>query len=67
MLKDDASEELRCCFYHEEIQKVGDKVVYRIKTVLQELRDVVCQKEYLVKRFGYTSRHLTVGYPPHNS
>lgn len=35
-LKDDVGKELCSAFYHEEKQKVGDKVLYHIETILQE-------------------------------
>lgn len=41
-------------FYKEEIQKVGDKQVYRIEKIIRERR-TVGGKEYLVKWFGYNS------------
>ena len=40
MLKDDHGEELEGTFYQEEVQKVGDKEVYRIETVLKLRRGV---------------------------
>lgn len=53
VLKDDNGEELEGTFYQEELQKVGDKAVYRIETVLKHRRGVGGQREYLVKWFGY--------------
>jgi hypothetical protein len=53
VLKDDHGEELKGAFYKEEIQKVGDKQVYRIEKILAERQGVRGQKEYLVKWFGY--------------
>ena len=53
-LKDDSGEELQGTFYKEELQKVGDKEVFRIETVLDERRGLRGGKEYLVKWFGYT-------------
>lgn len=54
VLKDDSGEELRGSFYKEELQKVGDKQVYRIESILNERR-VGARKEYLVKWYGYDS------------
>ena len=51
-LKDDSGEELKGAFYKEELQKVGDKHVYRIEQIIQERRGVG-GKEYLIKWFGY--------------
>ena len=51
--KDDHGEELEGTFYQKEVQKVGNKEVYRIETVLKHRRAVGGQREYLVKRFGY--------------
>ena len=53
VLKDDHGEELKGTFYKEEIQKVGDKQVYRIETILDERPGQNRQKEYLVKWYGY--------------
>jgi hypothetical protein len=52
VLKDDSGEELKGSFYKEELQKVGDKKVYRVERIIQE-RKGVGGKEYLVKWFGY--------------
>lgn len=52
MLKYESGEELQGGIHHEEIQKVGAKVVYLIESVLQE-RNAGGQKEYLVKQFSY--------------
>ena len=38
VLKKDHGEELGSTFYQEEVQKVGDKEVYRIETVLKHRR-----------------------------
>jgi hypothetical protein len=54
VLKDDGGEELKGAFYKEELQKVGDKQVYRVESVLQERRRGG-GTEYLVKWFGYNS------------
>ena len=69
ILKDDHGEELKGTFYKEEIQKVGDKQVYRIENILDERESGGSggQKEYLVKWLGYdasfnswiSSRHVT--------
>lgn len=48
ILKDDLGGELQSAFYHEEIQKVGDKVLYHIETILQE-RFVGGRKQYSIK------------------
>lgn len=53
VLKDDHGEELKGAFYKEEIQKVGDKRVYRIESVLDERQGPGGRKQYLVKFFGY--------------
>jgi transposase InsO family protein len=52
VLKDDSGEEVKGSFYKEELQKVGDKKVYRVEQIIQE-RKGVGGKEYLVKWFGY--------------
>jgi hypothetical protein len=54
VLNDDSGEEVKGSFYKEEIQRVGDKQVYRIESVLQERRRGK-GKEYLVKWFGYNT------------
>jgi hypothetical protein len=53
--KDDSGEEVKGSFYKEELQKVGDKQVYRIESVIDERRDIRGHKEYLVKWYGYKS------------
>ena len=54
ILKDDSGEELKGHFYKEELQKVGEKNVYRIEKILQtRQRKGSTGKEYLVKWFGY--------------
>jgi Integrase core domain/Chromo (CHRromatin Organisation MOdifier) domain len=55
VLNDDHGEELKGTFYKEEIQKVGDKRVYRVESILDEREDARGRKEYLVKWFGYDS------------
>ena len=55
VLKDDQNEELEGNFYHEEIQKVGEKQVYRIEKVLKHRTGRNGQKEYLVQWLGYPS------------
>ena len=40
VLKDDHGEEMNGTFYQEEVQKVGDKEVYRIETVLKHRQGV---------------------------
>lgn len=55
VLKDSAGDELRGGFYHEEIQKVGAKTVFRIEAILQERHGVGGRREYLVKWYGYPS------------
>ena len=55
VLKDDHGEEIKGTFYKEEIQKVGDKQLYRIENILDERQGLGGQTEYLVKWFGYDS------------
>ena len=55
VLKDDNGEELEGTFYQEEVQKVGDKQLYRIETLLEHRPGAGGQREYLVKWFGYDS------------
>jgi hypothetical protein len=55
VLKDDSGEELKGTFYKEELQKVGDKKVYRIESIVQERRRGGGGRDYLVKWFGYNS------------
>lgn len=50
VLKDDHGEELKGTFYPQEIQKVGEKQVYRIEAVLKQRSN---GKEYLCKWYGY--------------
>lgn len=52
-LKDDHGEELTGTFYAQEIQKVGDKTVYRVESVLDRRKPLNGQREVLVKWFGY--------------
>lgn len=47
-------EELSSVFCHKEIQNIGDIVMYRIETIIQE-RFVGGRKQYLVKLYGYPS------------
>ena len=54
ILKDDHGEELKGTFYKEEIQKVGDKTIFRIEKILDKRRKGL-QTQYLVKWFGYPS------------
>ena len=51
-VKDDAGEVLRGTFYHEELQKVSDKEVYRIANIVKT-RTVRGDKQYLVQWYGY--------------
>ena len=53
MLKDDNGEELKGSFYHQEIQKVQDKTVFRIERVLDRRRGSGGAVEAKVKWFGY--------------
>ena len=55
VLKDDHNEELEGTFYQEEIQKVGQKQVYRIEKVLEHRTGTDGRREYLVQWFGYPS------------
>lgn len=55
VLKDDNNEELLGSFYHQEIQKVGDKDIFRIETVLKQRTGPKRTKEFLVKWQGYPS------------
>ena len=55
VLKDDHGEELLGSFYHQEIQKVGTKDVFRIESILKERNGPTGGKHYLVKWFGYPS------------
>ena len=55
VLKDDHGEELLGTFYHQEIQKVGGKDIFRIEVVLKQRPTSSNQKEYLVKWYGYPS------------
>ena len=53
VLKDDHGDELVGSFYHQEIQKVGAKDIYRIETILKQRPAPNGGREYLVKWFGY--------------
>ncbi|KAK7099679.1 hypothetical protein V1264_017897 [Littorina saxatilis] len=53
VLKDDHGEELLGTFYEQELQKVGEKEIYRIEAVLEQRPGKGKQKEYLVKWLGY--------------
>lgn len=53
VLKDDNGEELKGSFYQQELQKVGEKSLYRIETVLRTRRGSRGRKEVLVKWWGY--------------
>ena len=55
VLKDYNGEELLGSFYHQELQQVGEKEVFRIEAVLKQRLAKRGQKEYLVKWFGYPS------------
>lgn len=55
ILKDDHGEELSGTFYKEEIQKVGNKDVYRVEEILKTRQKEGGEKEYLVKWLGYDS------------
>ena len=55
VLKDDHGEELEGTFYHQELQQVGEKEVFRIETILKQRPFAKGQTEYLVKWFGYPS------------
>ena len=52
VIKDDHGEELIGSFYSQELQRVGEKEVYRIEEVLRE-RKTRRGKEVLVKWLGY--------------
>ena len=52
-LKDDSGEELKGTFYTEEVQKVGEKEIYRIETILKTRKAGHRKSEYLVKWYGY--------------
>ena len=51
-VKDDAGEVLRGTFYYSELQRVGEKEVYRIANILKT-RTVKGQKQYLIQWSGY--------------
>lgn len=51
-VKDDGGEVLKGTFYHEELQKVSDKEVYRIANIIKT-RTVRGDKQYLVQWYGY--------------
>lgn len=55
VLKDDHGEELAGTFYPEEIQKVGEKQIYRIEKVLNQRTGRHGQRQYLVRWYGYSS------------
>lgn len=55
ILKDDHGEELKGSFYHEEIQNVGEKELFRIEAILKQRSSSKGQREYLVKWYGYPS------------
>lgn len=50
-IQDDAGEEIRGSFYAEELQKVGEKEVYRIEKILKEKSG-----EVFVKWWGYPEK-----------
>ena len=54
VLKDDRGEELEGSFYEREIQKVGNKEIYRVEAILEQ-RTRRGGDEYLVKWYGYPS------------
>ena len=51
-VKDDAGEVLRGTFYRSELQRVGEKEVYRIANILKT-RTVKGKKQYLIQWSGY--------------
>ena len=51
-VKDDADVTLRGTFYKEELQKVGEKAVYRIANILKKRR-VKGNQQYLIQWLGY--------------
>lgn len=53
VLKDDHGDELRGSFYAQEIQKVGDKVIYRLDSILKQRNSKSGGCEYLVRWKGY--------------
>lgn len=55
VLKDDHGEELLGTFYHQEIQKVGEKDIFRIEAILKQRPTQRGQREFLVKWYGYPS------------
>ena len=55
VLKDDHNEELEGTFYRQEVQKVGEKEIYKIEKVLKHRTGRKGQKQYLVQWLGYPS------------
>lgn len=55
VIKDDLGEELEGTFYEQELQKVGDKEVYRIQKVLKQ-RGRGEKKAYFVSWVGYPEK-----------
>ena len=53
LIKDDRGESLQGSFYEEELQKVGEKDVYKIEAILDHRLNSKKKKEYLVKWLGY--------------
>ena len=53
VLKDDHGDELQGAFYHQEVQKVGEKDVFRIEAILKQRPVRSGEREYLVKGYGY--------------
>lgn len=51
IIQDDAGEEIRGSFYKEELQKVGEKQLFRIEKILNERKGQV-----LVKWWGYPTK-----------
>ena len=55
VLKDDHGKDLLGTFYHQKIQKVGEKDVFRIEAILKERPTSSGQRDFLVKWYGYPS------------
>lgn len=53
ILKDDHGQELEGTFYAQELQKVGEKEIYRIEAILDQHPGPRGQLQYLVKWYGY--------------
>ena len=55
VLKDDHGKDLLGTFYHQLIQKVGEKDVFSIEAILKQRPTSSGQREVLVKWYGYPS------------